>query len=134
MPWIVLRDGSQKQGVAGMDLSFFSFLADAVSVIGIMVILWGSALAVFRFVRGEKALASGKIIKLKRESLRHSFGSYLLLGLEFLIAADIINTVLKPELYEVAILGAIVVIRTVIGYTLDHELSSEADSRQRQGG
>lgn len=112
-----------------MDLSFFSFLADAVSVIGIMVILWGSALAVFRFLRGEKALVSGKVINLKRESLRHSFGSYLLLGLEFLIAADIINTVLKPEIYEVAILGAIVVIRTVIGYTLDHELSSQADNR-----
>ncbi len=110
-----------------MDLSFFSFLADVVSVIGILVILWGCALAVFRLLRSEKDLLSGKTIKLKRESLRHSFGSYLLLGLEFLIAADIINTVLKPELYEVAILGAIVVIRTVIGYTLDHELSSQAD-------
>ena len=79
-------------------------------------------------------MLSGKTLHLKRESLRHSFGSYLLLGLEFLIAADIINTVLKPGLYEVGILGAIVVIRTVIGYTLDHELSSQADIRRNGQG
>lgn len=115
-----------------MDLSFFSILADVVSVAGICVILWGCGVALFRFFRVESNMLSGKSLHLKRESLRHSFGSYLLLGLEFLIAADIINTVMKPGLQEIAILGAIVVIRTVIGYTLDHELSSEADSRQKK--
>jgi uncharacterized membrane protein len=119
--------------VEGLDLSFFSVLADIVSVAGICVILWGSGIALWRFFRVEKNMFSGKNLQMKRESLRHSFGSYLLLGLEFLIAADIINTVMKPGLHEVAILGAIVVIRTVIGYTLDHELSSEADSRHKQG-
>jgi len=117
-----------------VDLSFFSVLADVVSVAGICVILWGCGVALFRFLRVERNMLSGKTLHLKRESLRHSFGSYLLLGLEFLIAADIINTVLKPGLYEVGILGAIVVIRTVIGYTLDHELSSQADIRRNGQG
>jgi len=46
--------------------------------------------------------------------LRLTLGTYLLLGLEFLIVADILRTNLKPNLQEVAILDAIVAIRTVI--------------------
>ena len=45
-----------------------------------------------------------------------------MLGLEFLIAADIIRTIVKPSLEELAILGSIVVIRTVINYFLGKEL------------
>ncbi len=115
-----------------MDLSVFSILADIVSIAGICVILWGCVLAGYRFLKVEKDLLSGRALHLKRESLRQSLGGYLLLGLEFLIAADIINTVLKPGFYEVAILGTIVIIRTVIGFTLDHELSSQADRGHRE--
>jgi Protein of unknown function (DUF1622) len=45
-----------------------------------------------------------------------------LLGLEFLIAADIIHTVLTPTLADLAILGAIVAIRTVISFSINWEL------------
>ena len=53
---------------------------------------------------------------------RYHIGYHLLLGLEFLIAADIVRTIVSPTLEELGILGAIVVIRIVIGYFLGKEI------------
>lgn len=47
---------------------------------------------------------------------------YLLLGLEFMVAADIIETVFKPSLEHLGVLGGIVIIRTVLNYFLNMEL------------
>ena len=46
--------------------------------------------------------------------------------LEFLIAADIIHTIVKPTLEELAILGSIVIIRTIISYFLGKEMGDGA--------
>jgi uncharacterized membrane protein len=54
--------------------------------------------------------------------LRHHLGSYLLLGLELLVAADIIHTILEPDLKSLAVLGAIVGIRTLLSFFLNKEL------------
>jgi uncharacterized membrane protein len=54
---------------------------------------------------------------------RQDLGRSILLGLEFLVAADIIRTVSeKPTLQGVAVLGLIVVIRTFLSFTLTVEL------------
>ena len=54
--------------------------------------------------------------------IRYELGIYLLLGLEFLVAADILETVFKPTLEQLTILGGIVVIRTGLNYFLNKEL------------
>jgi uncharacterized membrane protein len=64
---------------------------------------------------------SPKSLKNKHHMRQH-LGSYLLLGLEFMIAADVIHTVLDPTMDSLIILGAIVAIRTVISYFLNLEL------------
>jgi uncharacterized membrane protein len=54
---------------------------------------------------------------------RQDLGRSILLGLEFLVAADIIRTVSeKPTLQGVLVLGLIVVIRTFLSFTLTVEL------------
>ena len=58
----------------------------------------------------------------RRESLRHELGYYLFLGLEFLVAADIVHTVLAPSLHDLVVLGGIVAIRTAINFSLNWEL------------
>jgi uncharacterized membrane protein len=63
-----------------------------------------------------------KSIYSERESVRHKFATYLLLALEFLIAADIIATVIHPKFEEIAILDSTVAIRTVISYFLEKEI------------
>lgn len=55
---------------------------------------------------------------------RRSLGRSILLGLELLVAADIIKTVaLTPTLESVAVLGGIVLIRTFLSFSLELEVS-----------
>ncbi|MFW6189467.1 MAG: DUF1622 domain-containing protein [Planctomycetota bacterium] len=89
---------------------------------GVAVIAWGAILALARFIQLEGQRAAGSSICESRHTMRHHFGSYLLLGLEFLVAADVIRTVTKPSLQEVAVLGGIVAIRTVLNYFLNLEI------------
>ncbi len=54
---------------------------------------------------------------------RASLGRSILLGLEFLVAADIINTVaIDPTLESVAVLAAIVAVRTFLSFALEVEI------------
>jgi len=54
---------------------------------------------------------------------RSAFGRAILLGLEFLIAADIINTIaVRPTLESVAVLAGIVAIRTFLSFSLELEI------------
>lgn len=54
---------------------------------------------------------------------RSNLGRAILLGLEFLVAADIINTVaIEPSLQSVLILGGIVLIRTFLSFSLEVEI------------
>ncbi|WP_218577943.1 DUF1622 domain-containing protein [Phytohabitans rumicis] len=56
-------------------------------------------------------------------AIRRLFGGVLLLGLEILVAADLIRTVaVSPTLESVAILGLIVVIRTFLSFSLEIEI------------
>jgi uncharacterized membrane protein len=47
---------------------------------------------------------------------------WLLLGLEFELAADIIGSVVSPTWYDIGQLGAIAVIRTFLNYFLEKDL------------
>lgn len=55
-------------------------------------------------------------------AIRYSLGVYLLLGLEFLVAADILETVFKPSMEQLGVLAGIVIIRTLLNYFLNKEL------------
>ena len=102
----------------------FEFLYIAIGSVGVAVIVWGLGLTVFRLLKLEFSRLKNKPIYRERESVRHQFASYLLLALEFLIAADIIATVIHPTFEEIAILASIVGIRTLISYFLEKEISN----------
>jgi uncharacterized membrane protein len=96
-----------------------------IGVLGVLVIVFGVVCGLVRFVRAEISAARGLSVDEERKQLRQVLGYYLLLGLEFLIAADIIDTLMKPSTQDLIILGAIVAIRTVISYSLNSELAQE---------
>ena len=100
----------------------FEYLYIIIGSIGVAIIVWGVILTVFRLLKLELSRFKHKSIYRERESVRHLFASYLLLALEFLIAADIILTVIHPTFEEIAILASIVAIRTVISYFLEKEV------------
>jgi uncharacterized membrane protein len=57
------------------------------------------------------------------ESYKNQLGKALLLGLELLVAADVVRTVaLEPTLYNVAILGLLVVVRTFLSWSMSVEI------------
>jgi uncharacterized membrane protein len=57
------------------------------------------------------------------EALRRNLGRSILLGLEVLIVADIVRTIIvDPTLESVAVLGVIVLIRIVLSFSLEVEI------------
>jgi len=101
----------------------------AIGVLGVLVIVFGVVAGLVRFIRAEVLSVRGRDVEDDRKRLRHVLGYYLLLGLEFLIAADIIDTLMKPSVQDLIVLGAIVLIRTVISYSLNAELKSEQNHK-----
>jgi uncharacterized membrane protein len=74
--------------------------------------------------------AAGAVPRLRRKSgdvyrmFRQQLGRSILLGLEFLVAADIIRTVaVTPDARSVAVLGGIVLIRTFLSFSLELEVT-----------
>ena len=116
-------------------MNYSRMLSDAshvVGVIGVLVILWGVAVAVVATIRVEfRALRHQRAARDKL-LLRQHLGSSLLLGLEFLIAADVVRTVVQPTLQEVAVLGGIVAIRTVISYFLHREMADDIGALSKE--
>lgn len=104
-------------------INVLNYLYTGIGLIGVAVITWGAVLITFRWLRTEIGRFKGRTICKEREVLRHQLGSYLLLGLEFLIAADVIATIISPTIKEIAVLASIVVIRTIISYFLDREMA-----------
>lgn len=96
-----------------------------IGILGVLVIAFGVVTGLARFLRTEFLAACGRDIEDDRKRLRHALGYYLLLGLEFMIASDIIDTLMRPSVQDLIILGAIVLIRTIISFSLNAELKSE---------
>lgn len=88
------------------------------SFIGILVILSGILIALFQYVY---YIATDQI-NTTINVIRLNLGRVLVLGLEFIVAADLIGTTTTPDYYSVGIVASIVVIRTFLSYTLNKEL------------
>ena len=92
----------------------------ALNIVGALIAVWGALVAFVAFCRKE-VLKRVEAVRLN-DSIRVKLGSYLVLALEFFIAADIIKTIITPTWESVGILGVIVVIRTILSYFLTKDL------------
>lgn len=101
---------------------FLNFLATVISVISLLIVTYGAIIALLSFFLNEIKRLNGNYSTNNLRKLRAVFGTYLLLGLEFLIASDILKTVLEPTINELIILGGIVVVRTVLSVFLNKEI------------
>lgn len=101
-------------------MSFFEVIetvGKTIDGVGVAVIALGALIS-----------AAGVIPRLKTGSayrvFREQLGRTILLGLEFLVAADIIRTVaVTPDARSVAVLGGIVLIRTFLSFSLQLEVT-----------
>jgi len=101
----------------------FTQFMDAVSlafeVVGVGVIVVGFAVALVRSV----ICARKAGYRRGYEEMRATFGRSVLLGLEVLVAADIIRTVaVEPTIDNLLVLGLLVLIRTFLSWSLEVEI------------
>lgn len=105
-------------------IAFFSsgarIVAIGIEILGILVIIKGAVAAAISFVRDAMARF---VVHEACRSCRHELGLAILLGLEFLVAADIIRTVTIQRTFQnVGILAAIVGVRTFLSFALEIEI------------
>lgn len=93
-----------------------------ISVVSVSVVIYGTIIAFASFLLNESKRFVGTYTVHKLRLLRADLGTYLLLGLELLIASDILKTIVEPGVDELMILGGIVLLRTVLSYFLDREI------------
>jgi uncharacterized membrane protein len=99
---------------------------------GAGIIVIGAAIATVVFIR---RLVAGGVTTAAYQDYRQGIGRSILLGLEFLIAGDIIRTVaISPTLQAVLVLGLIVLIRTFLSMALEVELSGRLPWRLGETG
>ena len=79
---------------------FLNLLATIISVISLLIVTYGALIAIISFILNELKRITGTYTPTNIRKLRAVFGTYLLLGLEFLIASDILKTVLEPTMNE----------------------------------
>jgi uncharacterized membrane protein len=103
-------------------VEIFEPIAIGISFIGMIIMVWGIVVCFIRFFSSEwRNRKTGQAAE-DREKVRVQLSTYLLLGLEFLIAADILHSAHHPQLQSLFVLGLIVLIRTVISFFLNREL------------
>jgi uncharacterized membrane protein len=94
----------------------------------VLVVTFGSLEALFKLllVMTKPSASHGM-----RKAIWRRFGVWLLLGLEFALAADIITSVISPTWQDIGELGAIAVIRTFLNYFLEHDLENAEAAAER---
>lgn len=103
--------------------SALHWITRGIEVTGILVIVIGTIAATLVFLR-QRYEETDSAAAFKR--FRSNLGRSILLGLEFLVAADIISTVaIEPTLESLAVLAGIVLIRTFLSFALEVEIEGQ---------
>jgi uncharacterized membrane protein len=95
------------------------FIAMGVESFAALIIAYGAIEAIFGSVR---AVSSRRSKTGLRKEVWLRFALWLLLGLEFELAADIVRTAISPTWTDIGQLGAIGVIRTFLNFFLEKDL------------
>jgi uncharacterized membrane protein len=106
-------------------------VAQGFEALGVLVLaigtVWSFVVAGLTWSRSRQAARAFSL-------LRQAFGGSLLLGLEILVAADLVRTVaVAPTVRNVLILGLIVLIRTFLSFSLEIEINGTAPWRRAAG-
>ncbi len=111
-------------------IPILDLIAVCLNLLSILVLVWGVVKAGFDFIRFEIKAKDRMSAARENNFIRNFLGSYVLLGLEILIAADIIETIIHPTFADIVRLAVVVVIRTVISYFLNMEIEKALKDAQ----
>lgn len=107
-------------------------VAQAFEAVGVAILVIGLVWSLTLAGRVWRSTGAGRT---GYQALREAFGGVLLLGLEVLVAADLIRTIaVAPTLENVGVLGLIVLIRTFLSFSLEVEIEGVPPWRRYPGG
>lgn len=108
-----------------------SSISLVMSCIGVGVIVLGAFAAVIGFLMGIFRGSTTASVQ-KVNLMRMSMGRSIVLGLEFIVAADVVKTVITPDYYALGILASLTVIRTILSYFINLEIQSLSITERAQ--
>jgi uncharacterized membrane protein len=109
-------------------VGFFELVTSVFEIVGVGAMVLGFLLAIALGIRSLIDTRDGKVAF---KTLRDSIGLVILLGLEILVAADLVRTVTStPSLTDAIVLAIIVLIRTVLSFSLQIEIEGVAPWRR----
>lgn len=88
----------------------------------ILILIYGMVMCVKDFLISRFTAKTKRDMYQTTLNAKNELGFYILLGLEILIVADIIESIIHPSINEISVLALIVVIRTAISFFLNKEL------------
>lgn len=100
----------------------FLYIAEIIDIIGICILIYGFTKLFLKFLSIEFLKHPFKTSMRQIQSLRCELGIYILLALDFLIASDIIHTIMDITTEQLIEVSVMIVLRTGIGYFLGKEV------------
>lgn len=94
------------------------YIKEGIGIIGVFVIVCGAIRSAFQLITG----FIGR--DFDTNYIRLQFGNSVILGLEFMVGADIVGSLIEPDYYNLGLLGILVLIRTILSYFLNLELQA----------
>lgn len=96
--------------------TFLPYIREFIATIGVVVITIGAVRSVYQLLM----LVTDK--KISSNYIRLQFGDSVILGLEFMVGADIVGSLAAPDYYNLGLLAILVLVRTILSYFLNMEL------------
>ncbi|WP_406656498.1 DUF1622 domain-containing protein [Methanolobus sp. ZRKC2] len=105
------------ENFAGLSQTVLIIFQVFLTAVGMFLIIYGGVLAAV-----EIFIHEFRKKKYPYTHIRHQFTDKILFGLEFLIAADVILSVMNPSISDLLSLSVLVIVRTILGYFLSKEV------------
>lgn len=99
-------------------------IAFGVEAVAALIIAYGAAEALIGLLASIRSWTHGG-----RKQVWHRFGMWLILGLEFMLAADIVRTAISPTWQQTGQLAAIAIIRTFLNFFLEKDIETYSAAR-----
>lgn len=116
----------------GLMYDLWELISRAINIIGLGIIAWWVAKWLLRFLRYEKKIIFNDGHTQKMMHVRRNLAIYLLLWLEFIVASDIIDTMLNLDQQKLLLLGGLIVIRIIVWYSLDKEIKEYEEMKRKK--
>lgn len=102
--------------IAFISYAFLKPLKQFIVSIGVVVIIISSLTSIFDYLQHYGATGH------KVDLIRYKLGAGILFGLELMVGADIIETIINPSYYDIGLLGLLIIIRSFLSYFLNKEM------------